>query len=220
MSAGGARGLVHVEKLEVLVGPGFTENCYIIGDGDKTSPVFIIDPGAQPTRIVEKLDGRIVDSIILTHRHYDHIGAVGELVSATGARVIAHSIDAQAIQKQAGVGPDIRYLRMKPIGIDRSVEDGDVIVLGDIKLEVIHTPGHSTGSMCLYSKEGQALFAGDTMFFEEVGRTDLPSGNAQQQQRSIQRLYQLPDDTKVYCGHDADTTIAHEKRYGPLAYLA
>ena len=208
---------MRVEKLEVLIGPGFTENCYILGDGEKPSSVLIVDPGAQAARIVEKLDGRIVDSIILTHRHYDHIGAVGELVSATGAKVIAHSIDAKAIQEQAGIGPDIRYTRMKPFGIDRTVEDGDEISLGGMILAVIHTPGHTAGSMCLYEEKGQALFAGDTLFFEAVGRCDLPSGNAQQQKQSIRRLFQLPDDTKVYCGHDADTTIGHEKRYNPLA---
>jgi len=207
-----------VEKLEVLVGPGFTENCYILGDTDKSSPVLIVDPGAQPRLIVEKLAGRIVDSIILTHRHYDHIGAVGELVSVTGASVIAHAIDAQAIQEQLGIGPDIRYLRMKPFTIDRTIKNGDIIQLGDMRLEVIHTPGHTTGSICLYSKEDQTLLAGDTIFFEAVGRTDLPSGNAQQQQQSIRRLFLLPDDTKVYCGHDEDTTIEHEKRYGPFAH--
>ena len=208
---------MQVEKLEVLVGPGFTENCYILGDVNTKQHVFVIDPGAQSKRILERIGDRLIEGIILTYRHYDHIGAVGELVAATGAKVIAHSIDAQAIHEQAGIGPDIRYLRMKPFVIDRTVEDGDEIMLGDMRLVVLHTPGHTSGSMCLYEERTKALFAGDTLFYEAVGRTDLPSGDARQQRESMGRLFKLPDDTKVYPGHEDNTTIGHEKRYGPLA---
>jgi len=207
-----------VEKVEVLIRPGFTENCYIVRSKDIPKEVIVIDPGAQANLIIERLNGRALDRIVLTHRHYDHIGAVDELVEKTGARVLAHTIDAEALRNQIGIGPAVVSRMVKPLNVDDMLEDGDVIVVGNSQLEVLNTPGHTAGSICLYNKDEHILFAGDTMFFEAVGRTDLPGGNAMQQKASIKRLFLLPDKTRVYPGHDAETTIGHEKSWGPMAY--
>lgn len=206
-----------VERVTVSVPPGFLENCYLVSDDRGATRVAVIDPGGQPEEILRALDGRVVDSIILTHGHFDHIGAVTDLVETTGAVVIAHSLEADSITGAIDNGPRSITKLIKPVTVDRVVDDGDIIQVGEKELKIYHTPGHTIGSMCLYDSEDHQLLAGDTLFFEAVGRTDFPTGSAVQQRESIARLFELPDDTRVYPGHDEDTTIGHEKVYGPLA---
>ena len=206
-----------VERIEVEVSRGFTENCYIVSEDKKASHVIVVDPGAQAETILEALGNRIPDCIVLTHRHYDHIGALCKLVERTGAEVIAHALDAEAIVESTKKNPLTKMLSLKPVNIDRFVDESDSIPVGEKRLKVLYTPGHSVGSICLFDEEDHILLAGDTLFYEAVGRTDLPTGDVRQQQLSLRKLAGLPDDTRVHPGHDEDTSIGHEKRYGYLA---
>ena len=207
---------MRVERVEVTIKFGFTENCYIVSEDENASHVLVIDPGAEPDVILAALSGRTVDAIVLTHRHYDHIGALYDLVKATGAEVIAHELDAEAISTYTGSGLLANLKPLEPVKVTRSVDEGDSISIGTRELKVMHTPGHSIGSMCLYDEADHILLSGDTLFFEALGRTDLATGSAVQQRQSMQKLVCLPDDTVVHPGHDADTNIGYEKRYGSL----
>jgi glyoxylase-like metal-dependent hydrolase (beta-lactamase superfamily II) len=240
-----------VEKVEVTISWGFTENCYILSEGDglgevsgekdgaasddgavavaassdepacaAAASVIVVDPGAEVEKILAAIDGRRVEALVLTHRHYDHVGALSDLREATGATVIAHTLDAKSISGEEKENPAIAFRSAKPTPIDRLVEDGDVIALGASRIRVLHTPGHTIGSMCLYDEAGGVLISGDTIFFEAVGRTDFPTGSVEQQRESLQVLAKLPDATIIYPGHDASTTIAHEKQYGVLRGIA
>jgi len=208
-----------VERVEVMVAPGFIENCYIVSEGKGASHVIVVDPGSQPELILDRLAGRILDCIVLTHGHFDHTGAVIDLVEATGAEVVAHSMEAEMVVDPSIEGPEATRCLIDEIEVDRVVEDGDLIPVGNASLTVLHTPGHTSGSMCLYNEEGHILLAGDTLFYEAVGRTDFPTGSGSAQRGSIKRLFTLPDVTRVYPGHDGDTSIGHEKRFNPLASI-
>lgn len=201
-----------VERVEVRIYPGFTENCYIVSPSQGAPSVVLVDPGAQPQLILRALGSRTVTSIILTHRHYDHTGAVHQLVQATGAQVIAHQLDGPAIEQNQTTGPMSAKAKTRPIKVDRLVAEGDTINVGAEELKVLHTPGHTQGCMCLYAPQDHLLLAGDTLFHEAVGRTDLPTGDAEEMRRSIARLLSLPEDTHVYPGHDRETTIGHERQ--------
>jgi glyoxylase-like metal-dependent hydrolase (beta-lactamase superfamily II) len=210
---------MYVERVEVAIAPDFTENCYLVSEGPEATHVVIVDPGAEAKKILSAVGDRTVDSIILTHRHYDHIGALKKLVRVTGAEVIAHSLDADAIAH-----PELPPLKLlnraafKSLAVTRTVEEGDLIAVGSGQLSVLHTPGHTIGSMCLYDEEGRELIAGDTLFYGAVGRTDLPTGDAVLQRKSIKKLALLPDETIVHPGHDQDTSIGRERQYGYLGF--
>jgi len=172
---------------------------------------MLIDPADDLDATRAFLNGRIPDLIICTHRHLDHVASVGALVEETGAPVAAHVDDAAAIcREQNGVlfrlgkGP-------LPSHIDRLLEDGDLISFGDCTLQVIHTPGHTPGGICLFDAAHGLLFAGDTLFYQTTGRTDFAEGDEDAMCASIHRLADLPDDTKVYPGHGAATTIGAER---------
>jgi len=207
---------MQVERVEVVVPPGFSENCYVVSDEKDAKSVVVVDPGAQAETILEALNGRTIERIILTHRHYDHIGALYELVQQTGAEVFAHTLDAEAISKLSEVGPYAKLNSLRPTDVDRTVEDGDRISVGTRELLVIHTPGHTIGSICLFDEKDHVLLSGDTLFYRAVGRTDFPTGDATQQHESLMKLAQLPEDTTVYPGHDEATSIGFEKQSGSL----
>ncbi|MDR0346845.1 MAG: MBL fold metallo-hydrolase [Coriobacteriales bacterium] len=211
---------MHVEKLEVLIAPGFTENCYIVAEEPQAQHVIVVDPGAEPKKILAAVGERTIDSIVLTHRHYDHIGALPALVGETGAEVIAHRLDADEISHPSAGNLTPRVFQSAPVPVTRIVEEGDRIAVGGAFLTVLHTPGHSIGSICLYDEATPLLIAGDTLFRGAVGRTDLPTGDEAQQRVSLKKLAALPDATVVYPGHDEDTTIEYERRFGYLGFVA
>ena len=206
--------IVIVRKLEV--GP-FASNCYIIGsEADREG--MIIDPGDEAKLILSEVKdlGLDIKVIALTHGHIDHIGALKEVKEATGAQVAIHTDDVRVL-KDRFLSIFLGIRRRSPPPPDRLLNDGDTISVGGLKFTVIHTPGHSQGSICLLG-EG-VLFSGDTLFNYGVGRSDLPGSGSNHNQLidSIQRrLLVLDDDIKVYPGHGPNTTIGAERRGNPF----
>jgi glyoxylase-like metal-dependent hydrolase (beta-lactamase superfamily II) len=194
----------------LVVGP-LEENTYIVAD-EETKQAIVIDPGDEADRILEVIKDRDlhVNSIICTHTHFDHVGAVGDMRKATGAEILIHEEDMQvyasARDQAAFWGYEVDDLP-EPDGF---LDDGDEVEAGNLKFKVIHTPGHSPGGICLYG-EG-VLITGDTIFKGSVGRTDFPGGNIEELKKSFRRLLDLPEDTKIYSGHGPETSVGMEKK--------
>ncbi|MBA7569352.1 Hydroxyacylglutathione hydrolase GloC [subsurface metagenome] len=177
---------------------------------------MIIDPGDEAEVILRKVKdlGLEIRSIVLTHGHIDHIGALKEVKEATGAEVAIHTDEAKSLQGQSS-STLLGLAYPTPLPPDRLLQDGDSLDIGDLHFLVLHTPGHSPGGICL-SGEG-VVFSGDTLFNCGIGRTDLPGGNSSQLMNSIHtKLMTLPDNTIVYPGHGPETTIGTERRGNPF----
>lgn len=192
--------------------------CYIVSC-PKTAKAAIIDPGGDEEHILAEVKkaGLDVQYIILTHGHPDHVCGNRRLKEATGATIVMHSADAAFFGK-----PEIQnyfsMLGLEPSPpVDRTVEDGDIIEIGEEKLQVLHTPGHTPGGICLLC--GSDLITGDTLFVGGIGRTDFPGGSHQELMDSIKtKLLVLPDDTVVWPGHGYGgmrSTIGEERQTNP-----
>lgn len=207
----------------------FECNCTVLGD-DTTRRALVIDPGDGVEEILARLRRHDLtcEGILHTHGHIDHIGATKALAEATGAKVLLHSGDRALYE---GAEAQARFLGLQPPlvpPVDRWIEDGEEIAFGAIRAEVIHTPGHTPGSICLqfglpaersvHDPESlPRLYAGDTLFCGSIGRTDLPGGDTEAILRSIrERLLSLPDETIVIPGHGPLTAIGRERRMNPF----
>ena len=196
-------------QVKVLqVGPIGT-NCYLLED-EKAHVAAVIDPGDEAGRILQviKDDGVDVKYILLTHGHYDHTTAVPELHQALPqAEIYIHKADANGAGSQlfplAGHIPDLKFY-----------DEGDALTLGELTIQVLHTPGHSKGSVTL--KVGDVLFCGDTLFAGSCGRTDLAGGSYAEIMASLKKLGQLPGDYHVCPGHDVTSTLERERRSNPF----
>jgi len=201
----------------LAVGP-FAANCYIVGSSE-TKQGIIIDPGAEAKAILATVQqtGLTISLILITHAHIDHIGALREVQTRTNAQFVAHEAEKgfvfstpMRMLTSIGVSPV-----KSPPSPDRILKDGDHVDVGDLHFEVLHTPGHSSGGICL-SGHG-ALFSGDTLFNSGIGRTDFPGMSHERLIKSIrEKLMVLPDETVVYPGHGPSTTIGDERRGNPF----
>ncbi len=200
-------------KVERLVLGELDTNCFIV-TSDVDGPLVVIDPAGDDAVLLAAINRRPVGAIVLTHGHFDHLGAARALVAATGAPILVHADDAASITSAQGSGGAMFGFDYSAPAADRELANGDLVEVGRMKLTVLHTPGHTPGSMCLVG-DGH-LFAGDTLFSGSVGRTDFPGGDPRAMQRSIARLAALPDETRVHCGHGPDTTIGRERRVNPF----
>ncbi len=198
----------------LVVGP-LASNCYIVGS-EPNKEGMIIDPGAEAEVILRNVKDLELDikSILLTHGHIDHIGALKEVKEATGAEVTIHTDEAKSLQEQ----PLSKLLGLSyptPLPPDRLLKGGDSMDIGDLHFLVLHTPGHSPGCICLLGQG--VIFSGDTLFNYGIGRADLPGGSYSQLMNSIHtKLMTLPDNTTVYPGHGPDTTIGAERSGNPF----
>lgn len=183
----------------VIVGPLET-NCYIVED-EKSKEAIVIDPGDEAEKILNFLaiHPLKVRYIVITHGHWDHVGANWELKEKTKALILIHELDVPMLS-----------ITNSPKA-DRYLVDKDRIDIGDLSFSVLHTPGHTPGGICLYNEKEKVLFSGDTLFAGTCGRTDLPYSSEREMEKSLKKLLKLPAETKVYPGHGPSTTIGNEK---------
>jgi len=202
--------------LEMLtVGP-FQENCYIIGDEGVGA---LIDPGDEAARIALAVEQTNLEigSIIVTHAHIDHVGAVAALVDEYSCPVLMHA-DAEPMLKQLPTQAMMMGMKFGKVpAVDRRVEDEEVLEVGALKLRSLYTPGHAPGHLAFYVEDEGLVLSGDALFAGSVGRVDLPGGSLEVRMRSIEeRLLTLPDETRVYPGHGPQTTIGNERTSNPF----
>jgi glyoxylase-like metal-dependent hydrolase (beta-lactamase superfamily II) len=177
----------------------------------------LIDAPAQPDLLLQEIGGKELVAIILTHNHFDHVGAAAALVKATGATVYAHELDADIIE-QGSRDTFASVESIEGVKVDVGLKGGEKLDLAGVKFDVLHTPGHSKGSICLLNNEEKVLFSGDTLFKGTTGRTDFAGGSPVQMHDSLIELSKLADDVIVLPGHDAHTTIAAERTRALIEY--
>jgi glyoxylase-like metal-dependent hydrolase (beta-lactamase superfamily II) len=209
---------VELEVRGVVVGL-FRENCWIVGSR-KHGEACVIDPGDEPEQILALARdmGVRITRVVASHAHIDHIMAARAIVEATGAPFLLHESDQFIADNLPNAARMWLGQEIPPAPRpDAYPTDGQDLEIAGVTVRVIHTPGHTPGSLCLYAADAKLLFSGDTLFRESIGRTDLPGGDTEQILRSIaQRLYALPEDTRVLPGHMQETTIAHERAHNPF----
>lgn len=204
-------------RLEQMVLGPLDVNTYIIS-ADGSSDVAVIDPGkAKPIVAYLESQGLQCTHILITHGHFDHTDGAAALHEATGALLCIHKDDAYMLKSNDSshaVFPTATFNACEP---DILLNDGDVLDVAGLKIEVIHTPGHSPGGLCFVLRKEHVIFCGDTLFYESAGRTDFPGCSQRALYHSIvDKLYALEGDYDVYCGHDRATTLDHERANNPL----
>jgi glyoxylase-like metal-dependent hydrolase (beta-lactamase superfamily II) len=193
-------------------------NCTILGD-EEAGEAIVIDPGDEIGRIARRLNtlGLKLKQILITHAHIDHIGGALKLKKLTGAPILMNENDLPQLKIMAEQAGWLGVDTPETAPPDENLSDGLVVGLDRFPAQVIHTPGHTQGSVCLHFAPLNLLVAGDTLFAGSIGRTDLPGGNSGQIIDSIQsRLLALPQQTKVLPGHGPATTIGAERRSNPF----
>lgn len=201
----------------LVLGPVQT-TCYVVSSQGRA---VIVDPAANATKIIQYLGTKklIPEAILLTHGHFDHIGAVNELAAKYSLPIYAHKSEKEYFDQ-----PEVNLSTMmyQPFVLSEDLDyhwlaDGATLTCLDTQVKIFHVPGHTSGSLCYYFVKDRMVFTGDTLFKQSIGRTDFIYGNHQQLVTGIkQKLFTLPDDTLVYPGHGDCTTVADEKRNNPF----
>lgn len=191
-------------------------NCYIA----VTAPnqCIAVDVGGSPRLLIEylKMNKLELTKILLTHGHFDHMGGVEDVRQATGAEVFVHENDAPMLESSAlSLHASISIMPFKSVSKYETFRDGCVINDGNFSFTAMHTPGHSSGSVCYICNEDKIIFSGDTLFCCSVGRTDFPGSSVPDMKSSLQSLCMLDGDYKVYPGHNESTTLDYERQNNP-----
>jgi len=207
-------------KIDSLILGAYETNSYVLRESETAADCLVVDTGLDVGGLIDFLQEQELNpvAIVLTHGHADHIGGVAALRSRFGdIKVHIHKLDAEMLTEPQANLSAMTGAPFTTEPEDFSLQEQSVIDLAGIELLVLHTPGHTPGGICLYSKEDGVAFVGDTLFADSVGRTDFPGGSTSQLTSSIkERLFTLPDETKVYPGHGPATTIGHEKAHNPF----
>ncbi len=187
-------------------------NCYLL---ESEAAAVVIDPGFESGEVLDFLKNADNKErlIILTHAHYDHIGYALELSRETDTKIAIGKFDNSALSNDYVNLAVMFHKKSEPFSADLLLKEGDGFAVGDIDFKVLHTPGHTVGGISLLVENN--LFSGDTLFKESIGRTDFLGGNFGEIEKSVKRLYDLPDETVVLSGHGEPTTIEHEKLHNP-----
>ncbi|HWR16203.1 MAG TPA: MBL fold metallo-hydrolase [Terriglobales bacterium] len=193
-------------------------NCSVVGD-ETTREAIVIDPGDDISRVLSVVQkhGLKVKQVLITHGHIDHVGGAMKLKQATGAPILMNTNDMSQLGMLDMQAAWIGMAAPGMVKIDASLDHGGKISAGTLEANILHTPGHTEGSTCIYFESEKKLIAGDTLFAGSIGRTDLPGGDFDKIMRSLhQQLMQLPDEVVVIPGHGPATTIGEEKETNPF----
>lgn len=200
-------------KVTRIPGGPLPTNCYLLTE-EQAGLTAVVDPGFESEELTESVlaaGKEKVPMILLTHAHFDHITGVAKIKELTGAKVYLHTEELMFVSDGSLNASGIFYgAKVPPFRVDVPMGDGDEIELGNLKIRVIHTPGHTSGGCCFLVED--ALFTGDTLMKLSCGRTDFPTGNYRQMMDSLQRLAKIPGDHHIYPGHGPESTLDYERK--------
>lgn len=206
-----------IQIMHLPMGPLQT-NCYVVVC-EKTMRAAVIDPAWEGRAIAATADGEgfQITHILITHSHFDHVGGLGQLKEATGAKIYMHPEAVETLQG-AELASNLFRMSIPPVPpADVMISEGEVITVGQLKFHVLFTPGHAPGHVSFYMPDFNVIFSGDVLFQQGIGRTDLPGGDAALLMKSIkEKLLTLPDETHVLSGHGNPTTVGAEKKSNPF----